>query len=233
MATMDEDVEFENKDLGLKHLKFVRVAAIHALVCVSNLYDYSKRSSGPLRSTVDNIESAVTTVVGPLYQKFKDVPDHLLGFLDNKVDEASHKLDVHVPASAKQVVSHAHDLVQKATQKAQELVDEARTNGPRGALHYAAVEYKNLMVVNSTKLWVILNHNSTFNSVTERVVPKAAELSEKYNGLVKEMSGKGYPVFGYLPLIPVDEFGKAVKKVEAKDKAQVDDHKSDSGSGSD
>ncbi|XP_038999585.1 REF/SRPP-like protein At1g67360 [Hibiscus syriacus] len=122
--------------------------------------------------------------------------------------------DVHVPASAKQVVSQVHDLVQKATQKAQKLVDEARTNGPRGALHYAAAEYKNFVVVNSMKLWVILNRNSTFNSVTERVVPKEAELSKKYNGLVKEMSGKGYPVFGYLPLIPADEFGKVVKKVK-------------------
>ncbi|GMJ13289.1 LD-associated protein 1, small rubber particle protein [Hibiscus trionum] len=232
METMDK-VEFENKNLGLKHLNFVRVAAIHALVCVSNLYDYSKRNSGPLRSTVDNVESAVTTVVGPVYQKFKDVPDHLLGFIDNKVDEASHKLDAHVPESAKQVASQAHDLVQKATQKAQKLVDEARTNGPRGALHYAAAEYKNFLVVNSTKLWVKLNHNSTFNSVAEKVVPKAAELLEKYNGLVKEMSGKGYPAFGYLPLIPVDELGKAVKKAESKGKAREDDRKSDSDSGSD
>ncbi|KAK9008342.1 hypothetical protein V6N11_075240 [Hibiscus sabdariffa] len=233
MATMDKEVEFQNKNQGLKHLNFVRVAAIHALVCISNLYDYSKRNSGSLRSTVDNVESAVTAVVGPVYQRFKDLPVHLLGFLDNKVDEASHKLDAHVPASAKQVASQAHDLVQKATQKAQKLVDEARTNGARGALLYAAAEYKNFLVLNSTKLWVKLNHNSTFNSVTERVVPKAAELSEKYNGLVKEMSGKGYPGFGYLPLIPVDEFGKVIKKTEAKGKAHADDHKSDSDSGSD
>ena len=69
----------------MKHLAFVRVAAIRTLVCVSNLYGYAKQNSGPLRSTVGTVEGAVTTVVGPVYEKFKDVPDHLLGFLDKKV----------------------------------------------------------------------------------------------------------------------------------------------------
>ena len=126
------------------------------------------------------------------------------------------------------MVSQAHDLVRKATEKAQKLVDEARTSGPRGALHYAASEYKQFLLVNSTKLWVKLNHNSAFHSVTERVVPTAANFSEKYNCLINDLSAKGYPVFGYLPLIPVDDLGKAVKKAEAKDKAVVDAHKSNS-----
>ncbi|KAK8310293.1 hypothetical protein V6Z11_D02G176600 [Gossypium hirsutum] len=149
MATMEKGLEFENKNLGLKHLNFVRVATIHALVCISNLYNYSKQNSGPLRSTVDAVERAVTTAVGPVYGKFKDVPDHFLGFLDNKVDEVSHKFDEHAPAPAKQVVNQAHDLVQKA----QKLVEEARTNGARGALHYAAAEYKNLVLLVKGEEW--------------------------------------------------------------------------------
>ncbi|XVF02755.1 hypothetical protein REPUB_Repub04eG0201200 [Reevesia pubescens] len=230
---MEKEVEFENKNHGLKHLAFVRVAAIHALVCVSNLYEYAKQNSGPLRSTVGTVEGAVTTVVGPVYDKFKDVPDHLLGFLDKKVDQASHKFDEHAPAIAKQVVNQTQDLVHKAAQKAQKLVDEARTNGPRGALHYAAAEYKKFVLENSTKLWVKLNHNSAVHSVAEMVVPTTANLSEKYNYVVKDMSGKGYSVFGYLPLIPVDELGKAVEQAEAKDKGHENAHKSDSSSDSD
>ncbi|XVE74779.1 hypothetical protein DITRI_Ditri12bG0045500 [Diplodiscus trichospermus] len=228
MATMENRVENKNQDL--KHLGFVRVAAIRALVCVSNLYEYAKQNSGPLRSTVGTVEGAVTTVVGPVYEKFKDVPDHLLGFLDKKVDEASHKFDEHAPASAKHVISKAHDLVHKTAQKAQTLVDAARTNGARGAFNYAAAEYKQFVLVNSTKLWVKLNHNSAFHSVADKVVPKAANLSGKYNYLVKDLSGKGYPVFGYLPLIPVDELGEAVQQAEAKDKGHADGHKSDSDS---
>lgn len=131
------------------------------------------------------------------------------------------------------MISQAQDLVHKAAAKAQKFVSEARTNGPRGALHYAASEYKQFVLVNSTKLWVKLNHNSAFHSVAEKVVPTAANLSGKYNCLVKDMTGKGYPVVGYMPLIPVDELGKAVKLAEAKDKGNVDDHKSDSSSDSD
>ncbi|XVE92132.1 hypothetical protein REPUB_Repub01dG0070700 [Reevesia pubescens] len=213
-------VEFENKKQDLKHLGFVRVAAIHTLFSVSNLCNYAKKNSGPLRSTVGTVEGAVTTVVAPVYEKFKDAPDHLLGFLDNKVDE-------HAPAAVKQVVSQAQDLVHKAAQKTQKLVDEARSNGRRGALHYAAAEFKKFVLVNSAKLWVKLNQNSAFHLVAEIVVPTAANLSELYNCLVKDMSGKGYPVFGYLPLIPVDELGKAVKQAEANDKGHVDAHKSD------
>ena len=69
----------------LKRLGFVRVAAIQALVYVSNLYEYAKQSSGPLRSAVGTVEGVVTTVVSPVYDKLKGVPDDLLVFLDKKV----------------------------------------------------------------------------------------------------------------------------------------------------
>lgn len=69
----------------LKHLGFVRVAAINTIMCLSNLYDYAKQNSGPLRSAVETVEGAVTTVVTPVYNKFKRVPDHLLVFLDEQV----------------------------------------------------------------------------------------------------------------------------------------------------
>lgn len=78
-------METERKNQELKHLGFVRLAAIHALVCASSLYDYAKQNSGPLRSAVGTVEGAVTAVVGPVYQKLKGVPDDLLVFFDNKV----------------------------------------------------------------------------------------------------------------------------------------------------
>lgn len=78
-------MDTESKNQELKHLGLVRVAAIQTLVCMSNLYDYAKQNSGPLRSMVGTVEGAVTTVVGPVYEKFKDVPDNLLTFVDKKV----------------------------------------------------------------------------------------------------------------------------------------------------
>ena len=75
-----------SKELGLNHLGFVRVAAIQVLVSLSNLYDYAKQNSGPLKPAVGKVEGAVTTVVTPVYNKLKDVPDTLLLFLDHKVN---------------------------------------------------------------------------------------------------------------------------------------------------
>ncbi|XP_010474182.1 PREDICTED: REF/SRPP-like protein At1g67360 [Camelina sativa] len=43
---------------------------------------------------------------------------------------------------AKQVVTSAHVLIYKATEKAQSFVKEARTGGPNAAFNYAATEYK-------------------------------------------------------------------------------------------
>ncbi|KAK3418881.1 hypothetical protein EUGRSUZ_H04640 [Eucalyptus grandis] len=69
----------------LKHLGFVRLTAVHALVFVSGLYDRAKRNCGPLRPAVATVEGAVTAVVGPVYEKLKDVPEDLLVFADRKV----------------------------------------------------------------------------------------------------------------------------------------------------
>lgn len=75
----------EKSEVNLKHLGFVRVLALNTAVLVSNLYDYAKQNSGPLRSTVGTVENAVTTVVRPVYERFKGVPDEVLVFLDKKV----------------------------------------------------------------------------------------------------------------------------------------------------
>ncbi|XP_009127549.1 REF/SRPP-like protein At1g67360 [Brassica rapa] len=201
-----------SKELGLNHLGFVRVAAIQVLVSLSNLYDYAKQNSGPLKPAVGKVEGAVTTVVTPVFNKFKDVPDTLLLFLDHKVGEVSNKFDKHAPPLAKQVVSQAHVLIQMTTEKAQSFVKEARTGGPKAAFNYAATEYKYFVVTNSVKVWVKLNRYKPIHAVGNKALPLAANLSGKYNGLVTDMTKMGYPVVGYLPLVPVDDIVKAYEK---------------------
>ncbi|KAM1645142.1 hypothetical protein COP1_006620 [Malus domestica] len=215
MATVDKGVEI-GKEKELKHLGFLEVAAIQTLVCISNLYDYAKQNSGPLRSMVGTVEGAVTAVVGPVYRKFKGVPDDVLTFLDAKVDEATNKFDKHAPPVAKQVASQAHCLIQKAAEKGQRIVREAETGGPRAAIHYAATEYKNFVLNQSVKLWVELNKYPSIHTVAQNAAPTAAHWSGKYNHTVKDLTRKGYAIFGYLPLVPIDEMSKAVEKGETE-----------------
>jgi hypothetical protein len=61
------------------------VATIHALMCLSNVYDYAKDKSGPLKPGVETVEGTVRSVVGPVYDKFHDVPIEVLKFVDRKV----------------------------------------------------------------------------------------------------------------------------------------------------
>ncbi|KDP26801.1 hypothetical protein JCGZ_17959 [Jatropha curcas] len=217
-----------NSGPELRRLGFVRIAAIQTLVYVSNLYNYAKQNSGPLRSTVGTVEGAVTAVVGPVYRKFKNVPDDLLVFLDKKVDEGTQKFDKHAPPAAKRAVSQAQSLIQVASQKVQELVHEASVGGPRAAVHYAATESKHLVLNQSVKAWTKVNQFPVIHKVADVAVPPAAYLSEKYNHVVKDLSQKGYTVFGYLPLVPIDEIAKVFKQDEAEKKGNATGHKSDS-----
>ncbi|ESQ28574.1 hypothetical protein EUTSA_v10019076mg [Eutrema salsugineum] len=233
------ETETSSKELGLKHLGFVRIAAIHVLVSFTSLYDYAKQNSGPLKSAVGKVEGAVTAVVTPVYNKFKDVPDTLLVFLDHKVGEVSVKFDKHAPPMAKQVVTQASVLMSKATEKAQGFVKEARTGGPKAAFNYAATEYKCFLVTNSVKAWAKLNQYKPIHAVGGKALPVAAHFSGMYNDLVTDMTQMGYPVVGYFPLVPVDDIVKAYEKEDAAGKKEdattttTDGNKSSSDSDSD
>ncbi|CAK8578412.1 unnamed protein product [Lathyrus sativus] len=210
---IDDDYHL-HQDQKLKHLGFVRIAAIHAFVCMSSLYDYAKQNSGSLRSAVGTVEGTVTTVLGPVYHKFKPLSQDLLLFLDNKVDDATNKFDKHAPPFAKQVANQAKGLIQEVTHKAEKVVNEAQSGGAKAAANYVVTESKQVVLTNSVKLWSGLNHYALFHAVAEMAIPTVAHWSEKYNHVVKNISGKGYAVSGYLPLIPVDEIAKAFKQGE-------------------
>ncbi|KAF7813605.1 REF/SRPP-like protein [Senna tora] len=237
MATNEAEVERKKSTPELKHLGFVRIAAIQALVCVSNLYDYAKKNSGPLRSTVRTVEGTVSGVLGPVYRKLKGVPDDLLVFVDSKVDVATQKFDERAPPFAKHVVSQAKDFLEKVTEKAEKVVKEAQTGGPRAAAQYAVTESKQFVLINTVKLWNGVNKYPSVHAVADMAVPTVAYWSKRYNHVIKDMTGKGYTVFGYLPSIPLDEIARAFKQEESKmkeDEPASAEHKAESsGSGSD
>ncbi|KAF5939935.1 hypothetical protein HYC85_021102 [Camellia sinensis] len=209
-------IEIENSDRELKRLGFVRMIAINALFCVSNLYEYAKQNSGPLKSTVGTVESAVTTVVGPVYEKFKGVPSDLLVFLDEKADEAANKFDERAPPSAKMVVDKAQSMVQNASHVAQTLVQEAQVGGPSAAIHYVGTVYVSLFLSILARFWYVTNQFPVLHVMAQMAIPRIAHWSEKYNKRIGELSSKGYTCFSYFPQVPVDEIAKAYKQVEAE-----------------
>ena len=79
-------------------MDFVQAAAIYVIVCFSSIYEYAKENSGPLKPGVQTVEGTVKTVIGPVYEKFSDVPFELLMFVDRKVKRA---LSAHFSTTAR------------------------------------------------------------------------------------------------------------------------------------
>lgn len=69
----------------LKYLEFVQAAAVEAVLRFALIYAKAKDKSGPLKPGVESVEGAVKTVVGPVYQKYHDVPVEVLKYMDQKV----------------------------------------------------------------------------------------------------------------------------------------------------
>lgn len=69
----------------LKYLEFVQAAAVEALLRFALIYAKAKDKSGPLKPGVESVEGAVKTVVGPVYEKYHDVPVEVLKYMDQKV----------------------------------------------------------------------------------------------------------------------------------------------------
>lgn len=213
MAT--NNAEMEKSEVNLKHLGFVRVLAINTAVLVSNLYDYAKQNSGPLRSTVGTVENAVTTVVKPVYERLKGVPDEVLVFLDKKVDDGTEKFDEHAPPFAKKVVSKVQFLFQKASEVAHDLSKDIQVAGPRAAVYNAGELSKQFATSQVALLWYHVNHCPPLHGIAQMAAPTAAHWSEKYNQLIAALREKGYSITSYIPSIPVEEISKAYKQVES------------------
>jgi Rubber elongation factor protein (REF) len=69
----------------LKHLDFLHIAAVQAILCFANLYELAKEKSGPLKGGVETVEGTVKSIVNPVYKRFRDLPLDLLFLADCKV----------------------------------------------------------------------------------------------------------------------------------------------------
>lgn len=219
----------ENDENKLKYLEFVQVAAVYVVVLSSALYEYAKENSGPLKPGVETVEGTVKAVIGPVYDKFQDVPFQLLKFVDRKVDESITELDRHVPALLKDIAYQATAAAQKASEVARELAAEVHRDG---LLDFATniakslyakyepaakelyTEYEPIAEQYAVSAWRLLNRLPLFPQVADVMIPTAAYWAEKYNQAVAYTAEKGYPLSYYLPLVPIERISKIFEGAE-------------------
>lgn len=138
-----------------------------------------------------------------------------------QVDVASAKFDEHAPPLAKQVATQVHNVFNQTTQLAKEVIHEAQVGGPLAAAQYAANESKEVVLNQSVKAWSKLDKFPAVHMVAEITVPTAAHWSEKYNSVITDQRGKGFAVFSYVPLVPIDEISKAFKQSKGGNKSRA------------
>ncbi|KAG6429184.1 hypothetical protein SASPL_107228 [Salvia splendens] len=211
-----DQLVLENEEKKLKYLDFVQVAAAYIVVCFSTLYEYAKENSGPLRPGVQTVEGTVRTVIGPVYEKFHNVPSDLLNFIDRKVDESLVELDHHVPALLKQLTSRAWAAVQGLASEVQRdgLADTASNMAKNACAEYGPTakavyaDYEPVAEQYAVAVWRALNDLPLFAQVAHIMVPTAAHWAEKYNQGVSDAEEKGYALSRYFPMIPVERIAK-------------------------
>lgn len=223
MATSEEEER-------LKYLEFVQVVTLHALMCCSRLYGYAKDNSGPLKPSVETVEGTVKTVVGPVYDKFHDVPIGLLKFVDHKVDVSVNELDRRVPPLVKKVSTQALSAAQKAPSTARAVASEVQRGTVMDTASGLAREvytkyepvakglyttYEPVAEQYAVSAWRSLNRLPLFPQVAQAVIPTAAYCTEMYNETVRCTAEKGYKVASYLPLVPTEKIAKVFTADEA------------------
>ncbi|KAL8522799.1 hypothetical protein ACS0TY_012946 [Phlomoides rotata] len=213
----------ENEDKKLKYLDFVQVAAVYVVVCCSTLYDYAKQNSGPLRPGVQTVEGTVKTVIGPVFEKFHNVPSDLLEFVDRKVDKSITELDHHVPGVLKHLPRQVWATAQRAPAVVRELASEVKQVGlmdmtssiaknaydeyePTAKELYA--KYEPIAEQHAVTAWRMLNGLPLFSQAAHVMVPTAAYWAEKYNQAVAYAGERGYAASYYLPLVPIERIAK-------------------------
>ncbi|GLT70512.1 hypothetical protein SLA2020_425870 [Shorea laevis] len=197
----------QDNEKKLKYLDFVLVAVIYGIVCVTTLYEFAKENSGPLKSGVQTVEDTVKTVIGPVYEKFHDVPFELLRFVDRKVDDSLWEVDRHVPSVVKQASFQARAVVSEVQRDG--LVDAAKKISKNVYTKYEPVAEQY-----AVSAWLSLNRLPLFPQVAQIALPTAAYWSEKYNRAVSYTGERGYPLASYLPSIPIERIAKVFQDGE-------------------
>ncbi|XP_058200140.1 stress-related protein-like isoform X2 [Rhododendron vialii] len=208
----------QDEENRLKYLDFVQAAAIYMIVCFSTLYEFAKENSGPLKPGVQTVEGTVKTVIGPVFEKFHDVPFELLKFVDHKVDESMNELERHLPNLVKQASCQALSAAQKAPEVARAVASEVQRSGVVDTASNMAktlyTKYEPVAEQYAVSAWRGLNQLPLFPQVAGIVVPTAAYWTEKYNETVRCTADRGYVVATYLPVVPIEKIAKVFEGAE-------------------
>ncbi|KAI3840603.1 hypothetical protein MKX03_004615 [Papaver bracteatum] len=205
---VDQQPEMTDRSLNenLKHLAFIHIATVQAVVFLTKIYNFAKEKSGPLKPGVESVQGTLKTVASPVYNKFKDIPYNVLKFADKMVDESK------VPSVAK-VVSREAQTIGSEVQRSG-LVETARAYAMNAytkvepSAKEAYAKYEPIAEKYAAMTWRNLNKLPLFPTAAKIMLPTASMLADTYNSAVSNATERKLPASSFLPLIPKERIAK-------------------------
>ncbi|XP_028772184.1 REF/SRPP-like protein At1g67360 [Neltuma alba] len=197
MASSSNTSEIEIEGPELRHLGFVRTIGIGVFVCAWSIYDYAKRNHTLLMLPAQMLEVPVRIVLGP-------------------VDKLVPTLHAYTPMCAKRLVRPFKVMADKVINKAVIAANEAQARGPESAARYVAAEFQKFVLTTMAKLWVYFKQYLLIRALVYLALPGAAYTCRRYNRFIRYSTRRGYPLVGYLPVIPINELAEAVHQESLK-----------------
>ncbi|KAK1415846.1 hypothetical protein QVD17_31634 [Tagetes erecta] len=142
------------------------------------------------------------------------------------VSNAAQSILTNTTNLANQVANTTNSLVSEnpileaANSATQNIGNKPQATGTKAALQSAYMTLKLAMIPVIAQLWYeVVNKYPTVADLSEFILPVVECVCTLYNKVVTYMDEKGYSIFGYLPLVPVDEIKAAYKLVKTSSDA--------------
>ncbi|KAK9063526.1 hypothetical protein SSX86_017396 [Deinandra increscens subsp. villosa] len=106
-------------------------------------------------------------------------------------------------------------LLEAVNSAAQNIGNKTQATGTKAVLQSAYMTMKLTWIPVIAQLWYeLVNKYPWVGELSELILPVVEYVCELYNKVVTYMDEEGYSIFGYMPLIPIDEMKVAYKLVK-------------------
>ncbi|KAI3730827.1 hypothetical protein L1987_62005 [Smallanthus sonchifolius] len=161
----------------------------------------------------NSLDTTKSQVPDTIFQKGTD--------LVNQAQDTSKSLVTNPTDLANQIVNATNSLVNEnplldtINSAAQNIGKEPQATGMKEALQSFYMTMKIAAIPVIAQLWYeVVDKYPTVAELSEFILPVVECLCQLYNKVVTYMDGKGYSIFGYLPLVPIDEMKAAYMLVK-------------------
>jgi hypothetical protein len=203
----------QSSDPQLKYLGFLRVAVLQVYLFVLSVYGNLKDKSGPLKSSIQNVEGTVLRVVGPVLDRINFNLDAYFVFVDKKVDDTIHFADERLPEELKQRANSLYSYAAAIPEKAKAIVSEVNEKGALPTYQGYVDYWVAILWAYVQQLWSFFVSLPLVPQFLAAIQPLILVLAEQYNSVLASVQKSDITVVKKvgltLPAVPVGKLKRS------------------------